>query len=164
MKSPNILLSLVAAVTVTFGFSTSAVQGQESCGGDNNGDGLVNGVDLAIVLGAWGVCPGTVTSVTPLQGSILGGTQITINGTNLAGTTAVKIGGVAPICRFFHQRLSRQSRLQAQLVKPRFQSSPQQEQFSLLLLLLMFNCRFHQSLQIKEFIPVVLQSRSQDHF
>ena len=45
MKSPNILLSLVAAVTVTFGFSTSAVQGQESCGGDNNGDGLVNGVD-----------------------------------------------------------------------------------------------------------------------
>jgi formylglycine-generating enzyme required for sulfatase activity len=94
MKSPKILLSLVAAVTVTFGFSTSAVQGQESCGGDNNGDGLVNGVDLAIVLGAWGVCPGTVTSVTPLQGSILGGTQITINGTNLAGTTAVKIGGV----------------------------------------------------------------------
>ena len=94
MKSPNILLSLVAAVTVTFGFSTSAVQGQESCGGDNNGDGLVNGVDLAIVLGAWGVCPGTVTSVTPLQGSILGGTQITSNGTNLAGTTAVKIGGV----------------------------------------------------------------------
>ena len=94
MKSPNILLSLVAAVTVTFGFSTSAVQGQESCGGDNNGDGLVNGVDLAIVLGAWGVCPGTITSVTPLQGSILGGTQITINGTNLAGTTAVKIGGV----------------------------------------------------------------------
>ena len=94
MKSPNILLSLVAAVTVTFGFSTSAVQGQESCGGDNNGDGLVNGVDLAIVLGGWGVCPGTITSVTPLQGSIFGGTQITINGTNLAGTTAVKIGGV----------------------------------------------------------------------
>ena len=94
MKSPSILLSIVAAVTMTFGFSTSAVQGQGSCGGDNNGDGLVNGVDLAIVLGAWGVCPGTITSVTPLQGSIFGGTQITINGTNLAGTTAVKIGGV----------------------------------------------------------------------
>ena len=94
MKSPSILLSIVAAVTMTFGFSTSAVQGQGSCGGDNNGDGLVNGVDLAIVLGGWGVCPGTITSVTPLQGSIFGGTQITINGTNLAGTTAVKIGGV----------------------------------------------------------------------
>ena len=96
MKSPNILLSIVAAVTMTFGLSTSLVQGQGSCGGaDTNGDGLVNGVDLAVVLGAWGVCPGTITSVTPLQGSILGGTQITINGTNLSGTTAVKIGGVA---------------------------------------------------------------------
>jgi formylglycine-generating enzyme required for sulfatase activity len=95
MKSPNILLSIAAAVTMTFGISTSTLHGQGSCAGDNNGDGLVNGVDLAIVLGAWGVCPGTITSVTPLQGSILGGTQITINGTNLAGTTAVKIGGVA---------------------------------------------------------------------
>ena len=96
MKSLKILLSLVAAVTMTFGLSTSSAQGQGSCGGaDTNGDGLVNGVDLAVVLGAWGVCPGTVTSVTPLQGSILGGTQITINGTNLTGTTAVKIGGVA---------------------------------------------------------------------
>ena len=95
MKSPSLLLSLVAAVTMTFGLSTSSAQGQGSCGGaDTNGDGLVNGVDLAVVLGAWGVCPGTITSVTPLQGSILGGTQITINGTNLTGTTAVKIGGV----------------------------------------------------------------------
>jgi formylglycine-generating enzyme required for sulfatase activity len=95
MKSPSLLLSLVAAVTMTFGVSTSSVYGQGSCAGDNNGDGLVNGVDLAIVLGAWGVCPGTITSVTPLQGSILGGTQITINGTSLSGTTAVNIGGVA---------------------------------------------------------------------
>ena len=95
MKSPSLLLSIAAAVAMTFGFSTSAAQGQGSCGGaDTNGDGLVNGVDLAVVLGAWGVCPGTITSVTPLQGSILGGTQITINGTNLTGTTAVKIGGV----------------------------------------------------------------------
>ncbi|NDG64300.1 MAG: cell shape-determining protein, partial [Planctomycetes bacterium] len=39
--------------------------------------------------------PGVITSVTPLQGSVLGGTQITINGTSLSGTTAVKIGGVA---------------------------------------------------------------------
>jgi formylglycine-generating enzyme required for sulfatase activity len=95
MKSPNILLSIVAAVTMTFGLSTSSVQGQGSCdGADTNGDGLVNGTDLAVVLGAWGVCSGTIISVTPLQGSILGGTQITINGTNLSGTTAVKIGDV----------------------------------------------------------------------
>ena len=94
MKSPNILLSIVAAVAMTFGVSTSSVQGQGTCSGDNNNDGIVDGVDLAMVLGAWGSCPGVVTSVIPGHGSNLGGTQITINGTNLAGTTAVKIGGV----------------------------------------------------------------------
>ena len=84
----------VVAVACSVGMGAGA-SAQGSCGGaDTNGDGLVNGVDLAVVLGAWGVCPGTITSVTPLQGSILGGTQITINGTNLTGTTAVKIGGV----------------------------------------------------------------------
>ena len=68
--------------------------GQGSCAGDNNNDGIVDGIDLATVLGAWGSCPGVVTSVIPGHGSNLGGTQITINGTNLSGTTAVKIGGV----------------------------------------------------------------------
>ena len=93
MKSPNILLSIVAAVTMTFGVSTSSVQGQ--CASDITGDGQINGADLSQLLADWGSCPGTITSVTPLQGSVLGGTQITINGTNLAGTTAVKVGGVA---------------------------------------------------------------------
>jgi hypothetical protein len=27
------------------------------CAGDTNGDGVVNGIDLSILLGAWGVCP-----------------------------------------------------------------------------------------------------------
>ena len=84
MKSQSILLSLVAAVTVTFGISTSSVQAQcaadvnhdglvdavdlaqtlstwgtkgGSVESDINGDGSVDGIDLAIVLGAWGVCP-----------------------------------------------------------------------------------------------------------
>ena len=93
MKSPNILLSIVAAVTMTFGVSTSSVQGQ--CASDITGDGQINGADLSQLLADWGSClAGVITSVTPLQGSVLGGTQITINGTNLAGTTAVKIGGV----------------------------------------------------------------------
>ena len=77
---------------MTFGVSTSSVQAQ--CASDITGDGQINGADLSQLLADWGSCPGTITSVTPLQGSILGGTQITINGTNLAGTTAVKIGGV----------------------------------------------------------------------
>ena len=93
MKSPNILLSIVAAVTMTFGVSTSSVHAQ--CASDITGDGQINGADLSQLLADWGSCPGVITSVTPLQGSVLGGTQITINGTNLSGTTAVKIGGVA---------------------------------------------------------------------
>ena len=122
MKSLRVLLSAVVAVAIAFGVSPSTAQGQGSCAGDNNGDGLVNHVDLATVLnswgacpgcagdmngdgvvnpvdlamvmGGWGVCPSTVTAVTPLQGSILGGTQITVNGTNLGGATSVMIGGV----------------------------------------------------------------------
>ena len=122
MKSLRVLLSAVVAVAIAFGVSPSTAQGQGSCAGDNNGDGLVNHVDLATVLnswgacpgcagdmngdgvvnpvdlamvmGGWGVCPSTVTAVTPLQGSILGGTQITVNGTNLGGATSVTIGGV----------------------------------------------------------------------
>ena len=86
MKSPNILLSIVAAVVMALGFSTSTVHGQQcladvnhdhsvdgsdltvilstwgtnggSAGGDINGDGTVNGIDLASVLSGWGVCPG----------------------------------------------------------------------------------------------------------
>ena len=85
IKSPRILLSLVAVVTVTFGVSTPSVQAQcpadvnhdhivdgvdlaqilsswgpngGPVGSDINGDGSTDGVDLAIVLGGWGVCPG----------------------------------------------------------------------------------------------------------
>ena len=85
IKSPRILLSLVAVVTVTFGISTSSAQAQcpadvnhdhivdgvdlaqilsswgpngGPVGSDINGDGSTDGVDLAIVLGGWGVCPG----------------------------------------------------------------------------------------------------------
>jgi formylglycine-generating enzyme required for sulfatase activity len=92
MKSPSLLLSLVAAVTMTFGFSTYAVHAQ--CASDITSDGQIDGADLSQLLADWGSCPGAITSVTPLQGSILGGTQITINGTSLSGTTSVKVGGV----------------------------------------------------------------------
>ena len=96
MKSSRILLSGVVAVAMAFGFSQSTAQGQSGCAGDNNGDGVVNGDDLAIVLSSWGeLCLGTVTSVTPLSGVTLGGTEITINGTHLGGTLAVEVGGVA---------------------------------------------------------------------
>jgi formylglycine-generating enzyme required for sulfatase activity len=81
----------LSAISLSPAITPAAAQ---SCSGDNNNDGIVDGIDLATVLGAWGSCPGVVTSVIPGHGSNLGGTQITINGTNLSGTTAVKIGGV----------------------------------------------------------------------
>ena len=64
MKSPNILFWIFAAVTMTFGFSTSAASGQGNCSGEINGDGFIDGVDLAVVLGPWGSGPEVITSVT----------------------------------------------------------------------------------------------------
>ena len=82
MKSTSILLSIVAAVTTTFGLSNSSAYadcpgdlnnnnvvdgvdltiltsnwgGSGSGSGDINGDGSVGGSDLALLLGAWGNC------------------------------------------------------------------------------------------------------------
>ena len=79
MKSPNILLSIIAAVAMTFGLSTSLVQGQGSCAGDVNGDHVVNGADLAILLGNWGQCP----AVVPACAGDVNGDHV-VNGADLA--------------------------------------------------------------------------------
>lgn len=65
----------------------------QSCNADINGDGEIDGVDLAAILSSWGSCPAVISSVAPAQGSVLGGTVITLTGTGLATTTAVKVGG-----------------------------------------------------------------------
>jgi formylglycine-generating enzyme required for sulfatase activity len=65
----------------------------QGCSSDVNGDGRVDGADLATVLSNWGTCPASVTSVTPAQGSVLGGTVITLTGTGLAATSSVTVGG-----------------------------------------------------------------------
>jgi formylglycine-generating enzyme required for sulfatase activity len=65
----------------------------QSCAGDVNGDGKVDGADLAVVLANWGTCPAAIQSVSPMQGSVLGGTVITITGNGLATTSGVAIGG-----------------------------------------------------------------------
>jgi formylglycine-generating enzyme required for sulfatase activity len=63
--------------------------------GDVNGDGVVNGIDLAYVLGNWGAtCPAVITAVTPAAGPLAGGTAITISGSQLGGVQSVTIGGV----------------------------------------------------------------------
>ena len=81
------MLCALAALALT-------APGHAQCAGDINGDGKVDGGDLAVVLSNWGFCPPTVTSVTPLQGSSLGGTVLTINGAGFGGTVSVTVGGV----------------------------------------------------------------------
>ena len=66
--------------------------------GDLDHDGVIGGGDLSFFLAHWGVVPYahvTISSVSPATGSTLGGTFITITGTDLDGTTSVTIGGVA---------------------------------------------------------------------
>jgi formylglycine-generating enzyme required for sulfatase activity len=63
--------------------------------GDVNGDGVVNGIDLSIVLTNWGqTCPAVITSVAPSLGLPAGGTAITITGSQLGGVLGVTVGGV----------------------------------------------------------------------
>ena len=66
--------------------------------GDLDHNGVIGGGDLSIFLAHWGVAPylrATISSVSPATGSTLGGTFITITGTDLDGTTSVTISGVA---------------------------------------------------------------------
>jgi len=64
------------------------------CPGDVNGSGVVNGEDLAAVLVRWGgTCAPTVTGISPDAGPIAGGVTVTITGDNLLSPTAVTFGG-----------------------------------------------------------------------
>ena len=119
MKSSSLLLSIVAAVTMTFGVSTSSVHAQctgdvvpsgiidgvdlaqmlsswgpcTNCPADIDSDGAVTGIDLGQLLAGWGPCPPFIASVAPDQGTIVGGTPITISGAYFTGATSVTIGG-----------------------------------------------------------------------
>jgi len=84
-------LSALAACAAALALAPTARA--QSCAGDLNGDGMVNGADLGVVLANWGFCPPGITQVTPLQGSTLGGTVISITGSGLSGVTSVSIGG-----------------------------------------------------------------------
>jgi formylglycine-generating enzyme required for sulfatase activity len=88
------ILRVLGVMTAAFGLAVSSARAQSGCSGDINGDGKVDGFDLAAVLTQWGNCPANITSVSPSQGSVLGGTVITITGTGLASTSAVRVGGV----------------------------------------------------------------------
>jgi formylglycine-generating enzyme required for sulfatase activity len=64
------------------------------CAGDVNGNGLINGEDLAVVLTRWGsTCAPTATGITPDAGPLAGGVVVTIAGNNLLTPTSVTFGG-----------------------------------------------------------------------
>jgi len=82
--------SIALALVVQWVPSQASAQ---NCAGDLDGNGIVNGADLGILLTNWGLCPASVTSVSPSHGSVLGGTVITITGGGLGETSMVTIGG-----------------------------------------------------------------------
>ena len=45
------------------------------------------------MLAGWGVCPPRITEVTPLHGSVLGGTVITITGSGMSTVSGFTVGG-----------------------------------------------------------------------
>ncbi|MEI7878255.1 MAG: IPT/TIG domain-containing protein, partial [Planctomycetota bacterium] len=74
----RVLLSGVVAVAMAFGFSPSTAQGQSGCASDLNGNGVVSGGDLALVLSSWGPCPGKGSCASDLNGDGV------VNGDDLA--------------------------------------------------------------------------------
>jgi len=98
MRKINTIAASAAVAFSAISFAPTAPQAQaQNCTGDNNGDGVVNGVDLAQVLADWGACANaglSISSVSPSFGSAAGGTAITIAGKNFTGATSVMIGGI----------------------------------------------------------------------
>ncbi len=85
---------LVVSLMIAFAIACPA-SSQQACTDDLNGDGIVNGADLTMLIANWGATyPATIESVAPDSGPATGGTTITITGAHLAGTTAVTVGGV----------------------------------------------------------------------
>ncbi len=84
--------SIAAAVALSSGLAGQA--SAQGCSADTNGDGQVDPIDLANLLGAWGLCSADVTGITPTFGSTAGGTVITITGTGLGSVSDVTVGGV----------------------------------------------------------------------
>jgi formylglycine-generating enzyme required for sulfatase activity len=88
------ILRTLGVMTAALTLTVSSARAQSGCSGDFNGDGRVDGVDLASVLAQWGNCPAAIDGVSPTHGSVLGGTVITLTGSGLSSATAVRVGGV----------------------------------------------------------------------
>jgi formylglycine-generating enzyme required for sulfatase activity len=87
-------LALAAAMSV---LCTLAIA-NPPCPSDLDGDGMVTGADISLVLLDFGACPvdpPSISSVTPNYGPTAGGTTITITGTALTDTSTVTVRGNA---------------------------------------------------------------------
>jgi formylglycine-generating enzyme required for sulfatase activity len=93
---PNCMRSIVASLIVTFVViaSSPSIHAQ-GCDADANGDGNVDGADLALVLTNWGECNATpaIHAVYPSSGPSFGGTPVAIVGSQLSSTKSVVIDG-----------------------------------------------------------------------
>lgn len=92
-----IIASVVAALNVV-------CLAQSPCDADTNADGVVDGIDLATLLGSWGPCKAddspSVKAITPNSGPTTGGAMAFIEGTRLELATSVTIGGQAATIEF----------------------------------------------------------------
>lgn len=96
MNSRIAVVSLLVSLLVSLAFAGRSDARQEACQADLNGDGIVDGTDLALLLGLWGeTCGASVQSISPSFGSSGGGQVVTITGTRLAGASEVSFGGAA---------------------------------------------------------------------
>ena len=84
-----------AVVTMAVGMGGTAAAQCTLSSGDLDGNGVVNGADIGLLLLQWGEqCPAVIDSVTPPNGLPSGGTPITIKGSNLGVALSVTIGGI----------------------------------------------------------------------
>lgn len=90
LRAVNTILVLAAAVAP---LSMAGHAHAQACRADLNGDERVDGIDLGMLLGAWGICPPSISAVTPSHGGTQGGTVISITGTGMSSVTGVRIGG-----------------------------------------------------------------------
>lgn len=57
MQTSNVSLKILGAWCLVFGFSTAVLAGDLPCPGNLDEDPFVGPFDLALLLGAWGLCP-----------------------------------------------------------------------------------------------------------
>jgi len=86
------------ALAVAMGVLCTLAIANPPCPSDLDGDGMVTGADISLVLLDFGACPvdpPSISSVTPNYGPTAGGTTITITGTALTDASSVTVRGRA---------------------------------------------------------------------